>query len=76
MHQRWKTYQDILFNRKKPQPPEEELQATITGHPNGLIVIQLNQSLQSIFLNEVEATAIAKALLKEARRSRIRTCGR
>ena len=50
---------------------EEELQATITHHPNGLIVLQLNQPLQSIFLSAEEACAIAKALLLEARRVRI-----
>jgi hypothetical protein len=47
------------------------LQAIIAAHPNGLIVFQLNQPLQSIFLNAEEATAVAKALLIEARRVRI-----
>jgi hypothetical protein len=54
------------------QKNNEDLQAVITHHPNGLIVLQLNQPLQSLFLNADEATAIAKALLLEARRVRIR----
>jgi hypothetical protein len=60
--------------KKKAEPPEE-LEATIASHPNGLIVMQLNQPLQSIFLSAEEACAIAKALLMEARRVRIRSCG-
>jgi len=59
--------------RKKIKPPEEELEAKIASHPNGLIVVQLNQPLQSIFLSAEEACAIAKALLLEARRVRIRS---
>ena len=66
-----KTFRAILF-RKTSQPEPPELQATIASHPNGLIVVQLSQSLQSIFLNVEEATAVAKALLTEARRVRIR----
>ena len=59
----------LRWNR--PKPPDE-LEAVITSHPNGLIVIQLNEPLQSIFLSAEEACAIAKALLLEARRVRIR----
>lgn len=66
-----KRFQDILL-RKKDQEPE--LQAMITHHPNGLIVVQLNQPLQSLFLSAEEATAIARALLLEARRVRILLC--
>jgi hypothetical protein len=59
---------------RKPKPPvEEDLQAIIASHPNGLIVMQLNQPLQSIFLSAEEATAVAKALLVEARRVKIRS---
>ena len=61
-----------MLPRKKIKPPEE-LEATIASHPNGLIVVQLNQPLQSIFLSAEEACAIAKALLLEARRVRIRS---
>jgi len=65
-----KMYLDTWFHKKTKEP--EELEAKIASHPNGLIVIQLNQPLQSIFLNDEEACAIAKALLLEARRVRIR----
>jgi len=76
--QSWKSYQTSLrkrfqgtwFHKKTKEP--EELEAKIASHPNGLIVMQLNQPLQSIFLNDEEACAIAKALLLEARRVRIR----
>jgi len=64
-----KKYLDMLFRKKNKEP--EDLQAVITHHPNGLIVLQLNQPMQSIFLNAEEACAIAKALLLEARRVRI-----
>ena len=68
-----KKYLDTLFCKKTKQPqPDIELEATIASHPNGLIVMQLNQSLQSIFLSAEEACAIAKALLLEARRVRVR----
>jgi len=63
-----------LLKRNKKNKEPVDLQAIITHHPNGLIVLQLNQPLQSIFLNTEEACAIAKALLLEARRVRIRRC--
>jgi hypothetical protein len=82
IYQKIRRIQDMLFPGKFNQlrkllkrsslgQEEVDLQATITHHPNGLIVFQLNQPLQSIFLNTEEATAIAKALLLEARRVRI-----
>jgi hypothetical protein len=58
-----------LIKRKKE--PEKDLQATIATHSNGLIVFQLNQPMQSIFLSAEEATVIAKVLLIEARRVKI-----
>jgi len=62
-----------MWSRKKIKESEVDLEATIASHPNGLIVVQLNQPLQSIFLSAEEACAIAKALLLEARRVRIRS---
>jgi len=66
-----KKYLDTLL-RKKTKQSDVELEATIVSHPNGLIVVQLTQPLQSIFLSAEEACAIAKALLLEARRVRVR----
>jgi hypothetical protein len=66
--------EEPIKRKKKPTPKKKEpenLQAIIAHHPNGLIVIQLNQPLQSLFLSADEATAIAKALLVEARRVRM-----
>ena len=69
-HRRFNKLKSLL-RLNKPEP-SEDLEAVITSHANGLIVIQLNEPLQSIFLNDIEACAIAKALLLEARRVRIR----
>ena len=71
-----KIKQQLIRRKKKTKPPEEEvdLEVIITSHANGLIVAQLNQPLQSIFMSDDEACAIAKALLLEARRVRIRQC--
>lgn len=63
-----------FFKKPKPVEPEPDLEAIITSHSNGLIVLQLSQPLQSIFLSSEEACAVAKALLLEARRVRIRRC--
>jgi hypothetical protein len=65
-----------IKKKKKPAPKKkatepENFQVLIATHPNGLIVVQLSQPLQSIFLSAEEATAIAKALLVEARRVKI-----
>ena len=70
-------YQDMLLPRifKKrylEAEVKEDLSIMIATHPNGIIVIQLNEPMQSIFMSDIEATAIAKALLTEARRVRIR----
>jgi len=60
---------DFFKKAKVPDPePDPELTATVVSHPNGLIVVQLSQPLQCVFLSPEEATAIAKALLLEARR--------
>lgn len=65
----------FLQRFRKAKPNEEiDLEAIVARHPNGLIVLQLNQPLQCIFMNADEATAMAKALLVEARRARIQSC--